>query len=614
MRKTLLCLLLAFGSQLPAPAQPAPKSATALPPAWAQKVVWYQIFVERFANGDPSNDPKPENMRGSFTVPAGWSITPWTHNWYQPEPWATAAKLNFNDTRSLRRFGGDLQGVLDKLDYLRELGVTALYLNPINDAPSLHKYDARSYHHVDVTFGPDPVGDNKLIASENPNDPASWKWTSADRLFLKLVAEAHKRNMRVVLDYSWNHTGVEFWAWQDIVRKQQQSAFKDWYDITRFDDPKTAANEFDYNGWVGLKSLPEIKKVDITTPRKAGKPYEGELNSGAQAHIFAVTKRWLAPDGNAAQGIDGYRLDVADQVPMGFWRKYRTFVKSVKPEAYLVGEIWWETWPDKLMNPVPYTSGDVFDGVMFYQAYRPARSFFAAVKAPLTGPQLIDSLQFQWNRLGKPFRYAMMNVASTHDAPRLLTCFYNPGQYKYKATPGDDPNYKTGKPDPETYQRVKLYLLHQFTSIGAPQIWNGDELGMWGADDPDCRKPLWWPGLTFEPETRTNFQPTTTSTFDPVGYNAAHYAYYRQLAHLRNGNPVLQTGELTFLPTKGQTLAYQRTAVQERIVVLFNLEGSPQQFTLPEKGSWLNLLTGKTVVASTATLPTLSGMALKKVK
>ncbi|TGE29043.1 glycoside hydrolase family 13 protein [Hymenobacter metallicola] len=612
MKKNFLPLLLASAAQVAALAQPAPPAATALPPAWAQKVVWYQIFVERFANGDPRNDPRPENMQGSFTVPAGWSITPWTHNWYQPEPWAQAAKLNFNDTRSLRRFGGDLQGVLDKLGYLQELGVTALYLNPINDAPSLHKYDARSYHHVDVTFGPDPAGDAKLIAQENPTDPATWQWTSADKLFLKLVAEAHKRNMKVVLDYSWNHTGVEFWAWQDIVKNQQQSAFRDWYDVVKFDDPQTPQSEFAYNGWVGLKSLPELKKINITTIRKAGRPYEGELNPGAQAHILAVTIRWLTPYGDPKRGIDGYRLDVADQLPMGFWRSYRTFVKSVKPEAYLVGEIWWEEWPDKLMNPAPYTKGDIFDGVMFYQAYRPARSFFAAVDQPLTGPQLADRLQAEWNRLGKPFRYAMMSVSSTHDSPRLLTCFYNPGKYKYKANAGDDPTYQTGKPDPATYQRVKLYLLHQFTSIGAPQIWNGDELGMWGADDPDCRKPLWWPGLKFEPETRTNFQPVPPS-FDPVGYNAAHHAYYQQLAHLRRDNPVLQTGELTFLPTKGRTLAYVRTNPTDRIVVLFNMEATKQEFTLPEKGKWLNLLTGKPVVASTTTLPTLTGMVLKKV-
>jgi cyclomaltodextrinase len=177
---------------------------------------------------------------------------------------------SFGDMVQYRRYGGDLQGVLNKLDYLHELGVTALYLNPINDAPSLHKYDPRYYHHVDVNFGPDPVGDNAIIAGENPNDPTTWKWTAADKLFLKLIQEVHKRKMKIILDYSWNHTGTTFWAWQDILRNQEKSIYKDWYAIKTFDNPATVENEFDYHGWLEIKSLPEIKKVNITTERKIG--------------------------------------------------------------------------------------------------------------------------------------------------------------------------------------------------------------------------------------------------------------------------------------------------------------------------------------------------------
>ncbi|MDF7812779.1 glycoside hydrolase family 13 protein [Hymenobacter sp. YC55] len=592
----------------------ASADSSAQPPAWARDVIWYQIFVERFHNGDPTNDPRPVNFAGSFKVPANWAPTPWTGNWYEPDAWAKAANLNHNDNINLRRYGGDLQGVLDKLDYLQELGVTALYLNPVNDAPSLHKYDARSYHHIDVNFGPDPVGDNLLIARENPADPATWQWTAADRLFLQLVQEVHRRRMRIIVDYSWNHTGVEFWAWQDILKKQQQSAYKDWYDIVRFNDPATPGNEFDYNGWLGLKSLPEIKKVNITTTRKAGHPYEGQLNEGAKQHVEAVTRRWLAPDGKPENGVDGFRLDVADQVPMGFWRDYRPFVKSIKPEAYLVGEVWWEEWPNRLMNPVPYLSGDVFDGVMFYQVYRPARCFFAAVPAPLTGRQLQDSLERQWSRLPAAFPAAQMNVSASHDSPRLLTCFANPGIYKYKATPNDNPAYHTGRPTPDTYQRVRLYLLHQFTSVGAPHIWNGDELGMWGSDDPDCRKPLWWPGMKFAPETRTNYQPGP-KTYDAASFNAQHFAYYKQLIRMRKATPVFGSGSIQFLPTAGHTLAYSRGTGPETVVVLFNLEASPQQFRPLTPGSYRNLLDNSSVtVGRDFALPPLSGLVLQKSK
>ncbi|MBK7028477.1 MAG: hypothetical protein IPH45_04385 [Bacteroidales bacterium] len=240
----------------------------------------------------------------------------------------------------------------------------------------LHKYDARNYHHIDVSFGPDPKGDMEIIARENPADPSTWQWTSADLLFLKLVKEAHKRNIRVIVDYSWNHTGVEFWAMKDLIKKQQNSAFKDWFNVESFDDPATPGSEFKYHGWLNIQSLPEIKKVNVTTERIIGRPYEGDINPEAKQHIFEVSKRWLAPNGNVKDGIDGYRLDVADHIGMIFWRDYHSYVKSINPEAYLVGEIWWETYPNRLMNPVPYTSGDVFDAIMFYQVYRPANYFF----------------------------------------------------------------------------------------------------------------------------------------------------------------------------------------------------------------------------------------------
>ncbi len=585
------------------------------PPAWSKNVIWYQIFVERFNNGDKKNDPTPLNMQSASSdpTPKGWTVTPWTWDWYSQEPWAKESGKSFDATLQFRRYGGDLQGVLNKLGYLQQLGITALYINPINDAPSLHKYDARNYHHVDVNFGPDPEGDNKIMASEDPGDSSTWKWTSADKLFLQLIKEAHKRGMKVVLDYSWNHTGVEFWAFQDVVKNQEKSKYKDWYNILSFDNPNTPENEFKYAGWLNIQSLPEIKKIDITTQRVAGLPYEGNMSNGAKQHIFAVTKRWLAPDGKSADGVDGYRLDVADQIPMGFWRDYRKYVKSVKSDAYLVGEIWWEQWPDKLMNPVPYLSGDVFDAVMFYQAYRPARSFFAKNNFDLDAKQFKDSLEFQWDRLQEPFRYSEMNVNATHDSPRLLTCFENPGKYKYHAKPNDDPNYISGKPSDDTYKRVKLYLIHQFTSIGSPSIWNGDEMGMWGCDDPDCRKPLWWKELTFDKETRTNFQ-NVEKQYDNVGFNQQHYDFYKKIIQIRKANPVLALGKLEFLKAEGKTLVYKRYDDKDQIIVLFNLEKVAEKLALPTTGTYINLLDNTKLTGKDITLKPMTAAILKKIK
>jgi len=584
------------------------------PPSWAKNVIWYQVFVERFNNGDKSNDPKPVNMDVPFmkiVTPKGWSVTPWTHDWYSQEEWAVNSGKSFNDAVQYRRYGGDLQGVLNKLDYLQDLGVTALFMNPLNDAPSLHKYDARNYHHIDVNFGPDPVGDNKIIAAETPDDPLTWKWTSADKLFLKLVAEAHKRGMKIIMDYSWNHTGTSFWAWEDIVKNQSKSVYKDWYNIKSFDNPATPENEFAYHGWLDNNYLPEIRKVDLTTERRIGHAYEGNINEGAKQHIFSVTRRWLAPDGDNTKGIDGFRLDVADHIGLGFWREFRKVVRSVQPEAYLVGEIWWEQWPDKLMDPVPFTSGDVFDAVMFYQVYRPARYFFAKTNFEINAAQLKDSLEFQWNRLLPANRYAMMNVSSTHDAPRLLSDFYNTNKYKFQASQNDNKNYKTGKPDKETYQRLSLYLVHLFTSIGAPQVYNGEEMGMWGADDPNCRKPLMWKEMKFDPETRNNIQPGPKS-YDKVEFNQSQFDLYKKLIRIRKNNPVLSTGDIKFIITDGKKLAYRRFDAHNEIIVLFNLETSAQTFTLPQKATYTDLLTNKKFTGDKITLQTLTSVLLKK--
>lgn len=613
MKHFIFLLLVIFVSFTLVKAQNA-QSPFNEPPSWAKNVIWYQIFVERFNNGDKSNDPKPENMDVPFMkikTPAGWSITPWTHDWYNQEAWAVKSGKSFNDAVQYRRYGGDLQGVMDKLDYLQDLGITALFINPLNDAPSMHKYDARNYHHIDVNFGPDPDGDNKIIASEKPNDPSTWKWTSADKMFLQLVAESHKRGMKIIMDYSWNHTGTTFWAFEDIVKNQSKSEFKDWYNITSFDNPATTENEFAYEGWLGNKYLPEIKKVDLTTERKTGHAYEGNMNEGAKLHIFAVTKRWLSPDGDVTKGIDGFRLDVADHIGLGFWREFRKQVRLIQPEAYLIGEIWWEQWPDQLMNPVPFTSGDVFDAVMFYQAYRPARYFFAKTNSEINAMQFKDSLQFQWNRLLPGNRYAMMNTSSTHDTPRLLSDFYNPDKYKFHANPNENKDYKTGKPDAESYKRLQLYLVHLFTSIGAPQIWNGEEMGMWGADDPNCRKPLMWKEYKFEPETRNNIQPGL-KTFDKVAFNQIQFNFYKKLIRIRKSNPVLATGEITFLAAEGKKLAYKRSDSKDEIIVIFNLEATPQGFALPPGSNWIDLLTDKRVTGKSIVLKTLSSVILKK--
>ncbi|MBC7885467.1 MAG: alpha-amylase, partial [Saprospiraceae bacterium] len=233
------------------------------PPQWAREAIWYQIFVERFRNGNPENDPTPETCHNALidSLPADWALTPWGHNWYKQEEWAKPTGLDFYRTIQMRRYGGDLTGVEEKIPYFKELGINAIYFNPINDAPSLHKYDARHYHHIDVTFGDDIKGDLALMAEENHEDPSTWHWTTADRKFLKLVNKLHQEGIRVILDFSWNHTGNNFWAFKDVEKNLENSHYKDWYHTRFIKDSLSGNVSMEYEGWIGIKNLPELRKI-----------------------------------------------------------------------------------------------------------------------------------------------------------------------------------------------------------------------------------------------------------------------------------------------------------------------------------------------------------------
>jgi cyclomaltodextrinase len=572
-------------------------------PEWSRNVIWYQIFVERFRNGDPSNDPTLADMAGSYPdkYPSNWAITPWGHDWYAHEPWLDSVKgRNFYSKIQARRYGGDLQGVLDKIDYIKSLGVTAIYFNPLNDSPSLHKYDARNYTHIDRNFGPDPKGDVAIMDAEINDDPSSWKWTSADKLFLKVIEEFHKRGIKVILDYSWNHTGKDFWALRDIQKNGEKSKFVDWYNIMSFDNPKTPENEFKYEGWGGGNIYMPVVKKDILPPDKKQMPFEGNLHSESlKKHIFDVTKRWLDPDkdGDFSDGVDGFRLDVAGEVPMGFWRDYRKIVRSVNPQAYLIGEIWWLEWPDKLLDPKIYLEGDQYDAIMNYRWYRIARGFFGQGEPVLNPTGFVNEI----NRIDSGIRtenlQAMMNVSSSHDSPRLSTSLFNKTMDKYNAKPSDNPDYKINRPDERTKNEQILLLTHQFTFIGSPQIWNGEELGMWGADDPDCRKPLIWDDIKFEDETAA-FDPSKGRTVDVVKQDTALLTFYRKLCKMRNENPVLAFGDLAFTVAddKKMLLAYSRAQGNNEIIVVFNRSDIQQVIDLPVKaeGVFDVLLSGST--------------------
>ena len=575
------------------------------PPGWAREAIWYQIFVERFRNGDPSNDPKPAFMQGAYPgyVSANWKVTPWNQDWYEQEDWAKAEAGHFHKLAAARRFGGDLQGVLDKLDYLQGLGITAIYFNPLNDSPSLHKYDARNYRHIDRTFGPDPVGDSAIINAEDPVDPETWRWTAADRLFLKIIREVHRRNMRLIMDYSWNHTGITFWAWEDLKKNQSKSRFRDWYDITSFDDPATPEDEFSYEGWLGVKTLPELKKVNAVGKRK-GYAFEGDLQPEVKAHVFNVTRRWLDPnvDGDPCDGVDGFRLDVASHVPLGFWRDYRKFVRGINPGALLLGEAWWTKWPDQLMDPRPFLRGDVFDSVMHYQWYKPARQFFAQANGGLKPSGFVAEMNRVYAAYDQPLTQNLMNLVASHDSPRFATSFQNKQQYKYRMGARGNPELDLGPPNETTMREMRMMLMHQFTFISAPHIWNGDERGMWGGDDPDCRKPIIWEDIDHRPQVfGPNGKQAKPTTVKP---NLELLDYYRTLIALRKQRRELVGGELEFILANDNDmiLAYRRKLEGRETIIAFNLSGQVKEVRLNEVSRLKTKILGESNPGSVADL------------
>jgi len=578
------------------------------PPSWAYDAIWYELSVERFRNGDTSNDPTKEDIIGSYPgfVPEGWKVTPWTHDWYEPDSYFENAKTqkdyygnklnNFTSFAQMRRYGGDLKGVLDKVSYLDSLGVTALYFRPINDAPSLHKYDARNWRHVDVNFGPDPQEDKALIESEVPDDPSTWVQTKGDKLFLEILDSCHQLGMKVIMDYSWNHTGNTFWAWKDVVKNQKKSKYKDWYWIDEWDDPDTKENEFEYHGWLGVRTLPEIRETQKQDLSVELKSFEGNVYSAeAKQHIFNVAKKWLDPnqDGDPSDGVDGFRLDVAAEMPIDFWRDFRRLVRDINPNTYLLGEIWWQEFPDKLLDPQPFLQGDVFDAVMNYRWYRSVRHFFNESPKAISKSELVDSLTRFSSNIKDNNNAAMMNYTGGYDTPRILTSLYNKNKYKYQCKVHESHDYKINKPDQKTFQTLRLLLTQQYSYIGAPHIYAGDEMGMWGADDPSCRKPLIWPDYNFNKEKAHPLG--HNKAIDSVEFDHELFNFHRKMISIRKTNPVLISGDIEFLDVDAnrQLLAYRRFDTQSEVVALFNHLDEDMAVNIPiqYKHTYKNLIT-----------------------
>jgi glycosidase len=510
-------------------------------PQWAQHAVWYQVFVERFRNGDASNDP-PGTQR-------------WQSKWYATLPGETPGEESFHRNLGKRRYGGDLQGLRQRLPYLRKLGVTALYLNPIFQADSLHKYDTRDYRHIDDSFGVARSSDE--LAGET-DDSRTWKWSKSDLVFLDFLQDAHRQGFKVIIDGVFNHIGRSHPFFQDVLKNGQQSKYADWFEITDWGDGEDRSVR--YLSWNGRNGGMPLLKKDA----KLG------LAPGPREHILAIVRRWMAPDGDVSHGIDGWRLDAADRVPHPFWVDFRELVKSINPDAYICGEIW--GWAQ------PWLQGDQFDAVMNYQFAIPSQSFFVDEKLALSPSQFHARLNKVFYDYPLQVVQVQQNLLDSHDTDRFVSRFLNPDR---AFNQGDAATYKVNRPSAVDFARARQAVVLQMTFPGAPMVYYGDEAGMWSGNDPHDRMPMWWKDL--EPFDDPEYQ-----------FNQDHFDFYQRVIAIRRQLPALQRGDFrsVLIDDARDVYAFARSDHAQTAYVVLNRSAAEIEVELPVPrgsfGNWLD--------------------------
>ncbi len=543
-------------------------------PEWAADAVFYQIFPERFANGDLSNDPTRDLLEFPEHVPESWQVSPWTGDWYARADWERELGPNFFENGVFhRRYGGDLQGVINKLDYLATLGINTIYFNPVFFARSLHKYDGNSFHHVDPYFGPDPAGDLALMAQET-SDAATWHWTAADKLFLDLIRQAHARSIRIVIDGVFNHTGRDFFAFADLRLRGEQSPYRDWYIVQAYEDPATPQTEFRYKSWWGVDTLPEF------ADNEAG----NDLHPGPKQYVLDSTARWMDPNGDGvpSEGIDGWRLDVANEVPTGFWRDWHAHARRINPQCYTVAEIW-----DDARG---FLADGHFSATMNYHGFAfPVKGFLIDEVLPPSGAA--RELDERRNGLPPPVQYAVQNLMDSHDTDRLASMIVNAGRrpyskpdrfdYDINVSPRYVPDYDVRKPNDRERRVQRLIALLQMTYVGPPMIYYGTEAGMWGADDPCDRMPMVWAELTYEPQQAHPLSRERQP--DAVAFDEAMYNFYRAAIAMRRESAALRRGSIEFIDAddKAGFLAFRRGNADETLFVGINRGDAEYRWELP---------------------------------
>ena len=432
---------------------------------WLQEAVAYQIFVDRFCNGDESNDPP--------------NILTWG-----------------DDVDKTSMFGGDIQGIIDKLDYLKDLGVDLVYLTPIFKSSSNHKYNTADYYKIDSQFG-----DLEKVK--------------------ELVSKCHQRDMKIVLDAVFNHSGADFFAFEDVLKNQEKSKYKDWYFIDSFPVYLERANYYTFAD--NVATMPKFNTA----------------NEEVKSYLLNVAKYWIDEI-----GIDGWRLDVCDEVDHNFWRGFKEIVKNHKKEAVVIGEIMHEA--------SSFLKGDQLDGIMNYPFKGALVDFFG--NRTIDVKAFDNILSINRNVYMDSITRQMWNLIGSHDTQRFLT----------------ECNDKV--------ERMKLAIVFQFSYIGVPYIYYGDEVGLNGGEEPESRKCMIW---------------------NEEKQNKELFNLYKTLISVRKNNHTLIYGTYRTLYCEKNILIFEREYKDEKIIVAINNNDEQIKIELPINAKVKDLFTSTLLYVDT---------------
>lgn len=514
-------------------------------PNWAKGAVMYQIFTDRFYNGDKSNDV--ETNEYYYIGDYSQRVTNWD---------------KYPANMGVREFyGGDLQGVMDKLDYLQDLGVEVVYFNPLFVSPSNHKYDIQDYDYIDPHYGkivddggevlPNGVTDNSQATKYKKRTTGFKNLEASNELFIKLVEELHRRGMKVILDGVFNHCG-SFNKWMDRERIYEGekdyepgayiSADSPYRSYFRFfkEAPENWPYNGNYDGWWGHDTLPKLN-------------YEDSVK--LENYILYIGRKWVSPPYN----VDGWRLDVAADLGRSneynheFWQKFRRAVKDANPNALILAEHYGD--------PSDWLKGDEWDTVMNYDAFMEPVTWFLTgmekhsdeAREELLGniDNFIGSMAHHMSNMLTPSLQVAMNELSNHDHSRFLT----------------RTNHMVGRVEhlgPEAANEyvnkavMREAVVMQMTWVGAPTVYYGDEAGVCGFTDPDNRRTYPW------------------------GHEDQELiAFHKEAIRIHKEHPALKTGSLKILGGEENILSYARFKGHDRIIVVINNRSERAEVKVP---------------------------------